>query len=42
MTGNIANIGGQTLCNNCGFMYERDRKLPRWTKNLHIKDSRPQ
>lgn len=37
-----ANAGQQTLCNNCGFMYERDRKLPRWTKNLHVKDSRPQ
>ncbi len=28
----------QTLCNNCGFMYERDRKLPRWTKLLHAND----
>lgn len=25
----------QTLCNNCGFLYERDRKLPKWFKNLH-------
>lgn len=31
----------QSLCNNCGFLYERDRKLPRWTKNLHFKDARP-
>ncbi|KAK2066643.1 hypothetical protein P8C59_000440 [Phyllachora maydis] len=26
----------RTLCNNCGFLFERDRKLPRWTRNLHI------
>lgn len=31
----------QTLCNNCGFTYERDRKLPRWTKMLHAMDPRP-
>ena len=31
----------QSLCNNCGFMFERDRKLPRWTKNLHASDARP-
>ncbi|ROV98071.1 hypothetical protein VMCG_07018 [Cytospora schulzeri] len=33
--------GPRTLCNNCGFMYERDRKLPRWTKELHKRDVRP-
>ncbi|EOO03789.1 putative snf5-domain-containing protein [Phaeoacremonium minimum UCRPA7] len=32
--------GARSLCNNCGFMYERDRKLPRWTKNLHYGDLR--
>lgn len=31
--------GPRTLCNNCGYMYERDRKLPRWTKLLHVNDS---
>lgn len=25
----------QSLCNNCGFIYERDRKLPPWAKDLH-------
>ncbi|KAK3934832.1 hypothetical protein QBC46DRAFT_367958 [Diplogelasinospora grovesii] len=33
--------GPRSLCNNCGFLYERDRKLPRWTKNLHLNDLRP-
>ncbi|CAN8101838.1 unnamed protein product [Discula destructiva] len=33
--------GPRSLCNNCGFIYERDRKLPRWTKNMHSKDPRP-
>ncbi|KAK4097806.1 SNF5-domain-containing protein [Parathielavia hyrcaniae] len=33
--------GPRSLCNNCGFMYERDRKLPRWTRNLHANDARP-
>ncbi|KAF3767286.1 hypothetical protein M406DRAFT_89802 [Cryphonectria parasitica EP155] len=33
--------GPRSLCNNCGFIYERDRKLPRWTKALHSKDLRP-
>lgn len=32
--------GPRSLCNNCGFIYERDRKLPKWTKNLHYKDLR--
>lgn len=32
--------GEKSLCNNCGFVYERDRKLPRWTKNLHSNDMR--
>lgn len=30
--------GPRTLCNNCGFMFERDRKLPRWTRLLHVND----
>lgn len=30
--------GPRSLCNNCGYMYERDRKLPRWTKLLHVND----
>ncbi|KAK4158036.1 hypothetical protein C8A00DRAFT_28934 [Chaetomidium leptoderma] len=34
-------VGMRSLCNNCGFMFERDRKLPRWTKNLHANDARP-
>jgi chromatin structure-remodeling complex subunit SFH1 len=28
----------QTLCNNCGFLYERDRKLPKFMKELHKGD----
>lgn len=30
--------GPRTLCNNCGFLYERDRKLPKWAKDLHKVD----
>ncbi|ERS95228.1 chromatin structure-remodeling complex subunit SFH1 [Sporothrix schenckii 1099-18] len=30
--------GPRSLCNNCGYLYERDRKLPRWTKMLHVND----
>ncbi|KAL2017098.1 hypothetical protein VTK56DRAFT_2621 [Thermocarpiscus australiensis] len=33
--------GPRSLCNNCGFMYERHRKLPRLTLNLHANDPRP-
>ncbi|KAK1759222.1 hypothetical protein QBC47DRAFT_371331 [Echria macrotheca] len=33
--------GPKTLCNNCGFSFERDRKLPLWAKNLHLSDQRP-
>ncbi|KAK7226135.1 hypothetical protein V2G26_014138 [Clonostachys chloroleuca] len=32
--------GPRTLCANCGYMYEHDRKLPRQTKNLHMQDIR--
>ncbi|AEO55552.1 hypothetical protein MYCTH_59388 [Thermothelomyces thermophilus ATCC 42464] len=34
-------FGPRSLCNNCGFLYERDRKLPRGTKLLHAGDARP-
>ena len=30
----------KTLCANCGYLYERDRQLPRQTKNLHLQDIR--
>jgi chromatin structure-remodeling complex subunit SFH1 len=33
----VTNIS-QTLCNNCGFLFERDRKLPKWFKDLHKGD----
>ncbi|KAH8886879.1 SNF5-domain-containing protein [Thozetella sp. PMI_491] len=33
--------GPRSLCNNCGFLYERDRKLPRWIFNLHAADGKP-
>ncbi|KAL3963810.1 hypothetical protein ACCO45_000814 [Purpureocillium lilacinum] len=32
--------GSKTLCANCGYLYERDRRLPRQTKNLHLADAR--
>ncbi|KAG9238710.1 hypothetical protein BJ875DRAFT_392605 [Amylocarpus encephaloides] len=32
--------GFRTLCNNCGYIWERDRKLPRFSKNLHKEDKR--
>ncbi|KAF2842129.1 SNF5-domain-containing protein [Patellaria atrata CBS 101060] len=28
----------QTLCNNCGLLYERDKKLPPWNKDLYSHD----
>ncbi|KAI0437089.1 hypothetical protein F4803DRAFT_175609 [Xylaria telfairii] len=30
--------GPRSLCSNCGQSYEKYRKLPRWTKNLHLAD----
>ncbi|KAI9735179.1 MAG: Chromatin structure remodeling complex protein sfh1 [Cirrosporium novae-zelandiae] len=30
--------GPRTLCNNCGLIYERERKLPSSTKDLHRSD----
>ncbi|KAI1747491.1 hypothetical protein F4782DRAFT_520905 [Xylaria castorea] len=30
--------GARSLCANCGQSYEKLRKLPRWTKNLHYVD----
>ncbi|KAK5990732.1 Chromatin structure-remodeling complex subunit SFH1 [Cladobotryum mycophilum] len=32
--------GPKSLCANCGYLYERDRRLPRQTKNLHLQDIR--
>ncbi|RDL41919.1 Glucocorticoid receptor-like (DNA-binding) [Venustampulla echinocandica] len=32
--------GARTLCNNCGFIFERDRKLPKFAKDLHKTDLR--
>ncbi|KAH7028387.1 hypothetical protein B0J12DRAFT_684074 [Macrophomina phaseolina] len=28
--------GPRTLCHNCGYLYERDKKLPPWSHNLFI------
>ncbi|KIV91397.1 hypothetical protein PV10_05940 [Exophiala mesophila] len=28
-------LGARTLCNNCGLIYERDKILPVWSKDLH-------
>ncbi|KAH6860637.1 hypothetical protein BKA58DRAFT_37134 [Alternaria rosae] len=33
--------GPRTLCNNCGYLYERDKKLPPWSENLFYHE-RPQ
>ncbi|OTB20089.1 hypothetical protein K445DRAFT_52960 [Daldinia sp. EC12] len=33
--------GPRSLCANCGRFYEQTKKLPRWTKNLHMADLRP-
>ncbi|PSN72814.1 SNF5-domain-containing protein [Corynespora cassiicola Philippines] len=33
--------GPRTLCNNCGYLYERDRKLPPWSENLFIMERPP-
>ncbi|KAL8803466.1 MAG: hypothetical protein Q9182_003163 [Xanthomendoza sp. 2 TL-2023] len=30
--------GARTLCNNCGLIFERDKRLPPWAKNLHSMD----
>ncbi|KAL1957128.1 hypothetical protein VTO42DRAFT_6271 [Malbranchea cinnamomea] len=30
--------GSRTLCHNCGMLYERDRRVPPWPKNLHYPD----
>ncbi|KAF1817064.1 SNF5-domain-containing protein [Eremomyces bilateralis CBS 781.70] len=30
--------GPRSLCNNCGFLYERDKKLPTWSHHLFIND----
>ncbi|KIW17070.1 hypothetical protein PV08_04261 [Exophiala spinifera] len=31
-------LGPRTLCNNCGLIYERDKKLPVWAEGLHKHD----
>ncbi|KAL7627853.1 Chromatin structure remodeling complex protein sfh1 [Parahypoxylon ruwenzoriense] len=33
--------GPRSLCANCGQLYEQTKKLPRWTKNLHLAELRP-
>ncbi|KAF2085104.1 SNF5-domain-containing protein [Saccharata proteae CBS 121410] len=30
--------GPRTLCHNCGYLYERDKKLPPWSQGLFIYD----
>ncbi|KAF2131563.1 SNF5-domain-containing protein [Dothidotthia symphoricarpi CBS 119687] len=30
--------GPRSLCNNCGYLYERDKKLPPWSENLFLQD----
>ncbi|KAI1334279.1 hypothetical protein F5Y15DRAFT_409781 [Xylariaceae sp. FL0016] len=30
--------GARSLCSNCGRLYEQTKKLPRWTKNLHLSE----
>ncbi|KAJ5655591.1 hypothetical protein N7507_007541 [Penicillium longicatenatum] len=30
--------GPRTLCHNCGFLYERDKIAPEWSKDLHRHD----
>lgn len=30
--------GPRTLCHNCGFLYERDKVTPEWSKDLHRHD----
>lgn len=31
-------MGPRTLCNNCGLLYERDKRLPVWSEGLHRHD----
>ena len=28
----------QTLCHNCGLLYERDKVAPEWSRDLHRHD----
>ncbi|GLI80164.1 chromatin structure remodeling complex protein sfh1 [Penicillium ochrochloron] len=30
--------GPRTLCHNCGFLYERDKTTPEWSRDLHRHD----
>jgi chromatin structure-remodeling complex subunit SFH1 len=32
----IANKPFKSLCNNCGLLYERDKRLPPWAKDLYL------
>lgn len=34
----IADQTGQTLCANCGLLYERDGRLPPWSKDLYASE----
>ena len=34
----FADQPSQSLCNNCGLLYERDKRLPVWSKELHKHD----
>ncbi|KAG9240710.1 hypothetical protein BJ878DRAFT_429695 [Calycina marina] len=35
-------LGARTLCNNCGYLYEKHgRTLPKWQKDLHRSDPPP-
>ncbi|KAK2748713.1 Chromatin structure remodeling complex protein sfh1 [Myotisia sp. PD_48] len=31
--------GPRTLCHNCGFQYERNKRLPKWQRGLHLFDA---
>ncbi|KZF26338.1 SNF5-domain-containing protein [Xylona heveae TC161] len=33
--------GQRSLCNNCGLIFERDKRLPPWSKALHKNDLPP-
>lgn len=33
----VVPLTSKTLCHNCGLLYERDKRLPPWMKNLHVR-----
>lgn len=36
----LANVGpAQSLCHNCGYLYERDKRLPPWTQGLFASET---